>query len=846
MNKPKVLLIGWDAADWKVIQPLMEEGLMPTLQQFLQQGVHGNIATLQPVLSPMLWTSIATGKRAWQHGIHGFTELNAEGTDLQPINVTSRKVKAIWNILNQQGYKSNVVGWWPSHPAEPINGAMVSNFYQKDSAPLPDRWELAASAIHPPELYNILKSLRVHPAELTGAMVLPFIPKASELDIQKDKVLQNTMKVLSHAASIHNAATYLMENTEWDFMAVYHDAIDHWSHLAMKFHPPKQAFIPEEKFALYKDIVRSGYRFHDMMLERYLALVDENTTVILLSDHGFHSDHLRPHMLPKEPAAPAHEHRQFGILAMRGPQFKQGETIYGSRLLDITPTLLQLFNLPIGQDMEGQVLVQAFRHPIEVKTVASWEEIPGISGQHLQGLESSGEEAREGLKQLEELGYIEPLGPNKAANIERSLRENRYNLAISYLDGNQYQEGAKLLEELWREDPNAMRYLDRLVRVHLKLNQVRKAQDFVNEALARIEKSPRLLFLEGLVHAAAGRDLQALKTFDQLLELAPEDVNLLNQVARVHRMRDSNEEAETWFRKALALDAHNTIAMTGIGLCLLKSEQYEAALDMLLQSVEQLYTQPMAHLYIGEALRGLELWAESAQAFELTKRMMPNNGKVLHYLLELYADRLGDTEKAKAIEIELENLQKEPVIVVSGLPRSGTSLMMQLLERAGIELLVDDVRQADDSNPKGYYELDAVKRLRADKNWLESAQGKAVKVVAPLLPSLPVGQRYKVIFMKRSLTEVLVSQQVMMGKKREDALKNFPLRMANQLQQQYDRALQWMQRQPHVDFIEIGYEQLLAHDSTVEDLLSALLETPVNESIWKAVDQQLHRNKLTS
>ncbi len=844
-KRPKVLLIGWDAADWKIIEPLMAQGQMPTLKKFLSEGVHGNLATLQPVLSPMLWTSIATGKRAWQHGIHGFVELNAEGSELQPVNVTSRKVKAVWNILNQKGYRSNVVSWWPSHPAEPINGAMVSNFYQKEGNAFPPNWDLAPATVHPPELYEKLKSLRFHPSELTGSMLLPFVKKAAEIEIEKDKTMQGVMRILSHASSVHNAATYLQEHSEWDFMAVYHDAIDHWSHLCMKYHPPRQKHVDAERYERYNEVVASGYRFHDMMLERHLALADEDTTVILLSDHGFHSDHLRPSVLPKEPAAPAHEHRHFGILAMRGPQIKKGETIYGSRLLDIAPTILQLFGLPVGKDMEGSVLMQAFADPVEVKMVDSWEQIPGISGQHDQQLNENGEDARAGIQQLEELGYIEPMGPDKAKNIERSLRENRYNLAVSYLDGQRYREAARLLTELWQEDPEAIRYLDRLIRVHVTLNELKKAQEIMDMALQKHDRSARVHFLQGLIHAAAGRDRQALQTFEKLLEMAPEDVHLINQVARVHRMKERYDEGEKGYRRALALDPHNFTAMTGIGYCLLQKEDFEPALDMLLQSVELLYSQPVAHIYIGEALRGMELYAESAQAFELARRMLPGNGKILHYLLELYADRLALPEKAQEIQSALDQLQSEPVIVVSGLPRSGTSLMMQMLHQAGIPILTDEKRAADDSNPKGYFELDAVKRIKSDKSWVAQAQGKAVKVVAPLLPGLPVGQRYKIIYLKRSLTEILVSQQVMLGKSRHAALKNFPLQMANNLQAQHDRAISWMQQQPHVEYIELDYEQLVGKDKGVEEQLQALLKEVDFSGIWESVDEKLYRSRLT-
>jgi hypothetical protein len=118
--------------------------------------------------------------------------------------------------------------------------------------------------------------------------------------------------------------------------------------------------------------------------------------------------------------------------------------------------------------------------------------------------------------------------------------------------------------------------------------------------------------------------------------------------------------------------------------------------------------------------------------------------------------------------------------------------------------------------------------------------------VAPLLPGLPAKQRYKVVFMRLSLTEILVSQQVMLGKSKTEALRNFPLRLANNLQLQEDRAMQWMQQQPHVEFIELNYEQLMKRDKGVEDELSSLFEEKEFSSIWEAVDDQLYRNKLTN
>jgi predicted AlkP superfamily phosphohydrolase/phosphomutase len=125
----KLLLIGWDAADWKTIDRLVDQGDTPIMKGLIERGTRGNLTTLHPVLSPMLWTSIATGKRPFKHGIHGFAEPDPAG-GARAISNLGRSTKAVWNILNQQGLRCNVVGWWPSHPVEPIKGVMVSDMFQ--------------------------------------------------------------------------------------------------------------------------------------------------------------------------------------------------------------------------------------------------------------------------------------------------------------------------------------------------------------------------------------------------------------------------------------------------------------------------------------------------------------------------------------------------------------------------------------------------------------------------------------------------------------------------------------------------------------------------------------------
>jgi predicted AlkP superfamily phosphohydrolase/phosphomutase len=172
----KILVIGWDAAEWSIIEPLLQQGKMPALQRLMSEGVYGRLKTLDPPLSPMLWTSIATGVRADKHGVCGFVEPIPTGEGLRPVTSTSRKVKAIWNMFTQENLKSNVVAWWPSNPVEHINGVMVSNLYQVATKAAREDWKMPDGTIHPKEKEEEMMEFRVHPHEITLNMVAPFVP----------------------------------------------------------------------------------------------------------------------------------------------------------------------------------------------------------------------------------------------------------------------------------------------------------------------------------------------------------------------------------------------------------------------------------------------------------------------------------------------------------------------------------------------------------------------------------------------------------------------------------------------------------------------------------------------
>lgn len=867
----KVLLIGWDAADWKVIYPLINEGKMPTLAKFLAEGTHGKIKTLDPPLSPMLWTSMATGYRADKHGITGFVEPLADNSNLRPVTSTSRKVKAIWNILHQEGMKSNVVGWWPSNPAEPINGVMVSNLYQQAHKPIEKGWDMPDGTVHPEEMADTLKELRVHPSEITGQHMLPFIPKLKEIEVENDKRPVSIAKILAHAASIHSASTYLQRETEWDFMAVYHDAIDHFSHACMKFHPPYRKGLPKELFEKYKDVVNAGYMFHDMMLERTLQMVDDDTIVMLVSDHGFHSDHLRPKYLVKEPAAPAQEHSPYGIVCLKGPGIKKGEIIHGASVLDVTPTLLTLFGLPIGENMEGKPLVQAFEEPVEIKTIKDWEKVEGECGMHPDDLQEDPWAAQEAMEQLVELGYIEAPDENIAERINSTKQESKYYVARNLIDGNKTDKAIELLEELVEDNPREIRYGQRLAQCYLKKRKFAKCKELIEKLkelqvilekeeaemtdeerekknkqwMREIELPNYIDYVEGQLLMHLNRPKKALQCFKKVEEKVPNSFDLFVNIGKVCILRHRWEDAKDAYIKALSVDDTSAIAHHGLGLCFLRTNQPEEALEEFFLAIESNYTLANAHYHIGEALVKLDKLQEAAQAFEVAISFTPGMTKAHKWLADLYENELNDTDKAKEHLNFLENNIRGEIVIVSGLPRSGTSMMMQILDAAGFPVLTDKVREPDNNNPKGYYEFEPVKKLMVDKSWLPEAKGKSVKIIAQLLPFLPANYNYKIIFMRRDMDEVLQSQQIMLGKETDVKSKAFPMGLSSAFKKQLGKVEDWVDSQPHVDILDVNYTDVVNNPKEeLESILHFINFDGNIEEMEKVVDKSLYRNQI--
>ena len=658
----RVLLIGWDAADWKVIRPLMAEGKMPTLASLIQNGVSGNLATIQPMLSPMLWSSIATGKRADKHGICSFVEPLADLSGIRPVASTSRACKAIWNILTQAGLTSNVVSWFASHPAEPIRGAIVSDRIAALSATWSDGAKLPDGTVHPAALADQLEPLIVSPRDLDAAALTPFIPSAAEIDQDRDDRLAKLAGIVARASTVHATACNLAQSADWDFMAVYYSAIDEFGHHFMPYHPPHVEGIGERDAAIYGEAISSCYRFHDMMLEALLAYAGPETTVLLVSDHGFHHSNRRPSADAWQ--HPETWHREFGIACVHGPGIRRGVDLYGATLLDVTPTILGLFGLPIGSDMDGRPWLEICEAPLSVDYIESWEPDAGDAGMHREEFREDPIGSALVMRQLIDLGYLSPASEDGRAQCEQAIKDARINRAVAVTSSRRVASALPLWQELAEIYPEEPGFQFQVASCRLRLSQWEDCHDAIARLPRKLRESPHGRLLEAAVAVGEERLGDALAIARTVADAPLKDAGLYNQLGQLFLSTSAWSEAEATFRNALDCQAESSVAFDGLAQLSLRRGDFTAAVEHALSAVELTHFFPAAHFHLGEGLSGAGREAEAIAAYETALGMGFDPQTIHERLAALY--RLRNPAKAAQHRARSQSSHSDTLSLIAG------------------------------------------------------------------------------------------------------------------------------------------------------------------------------------
>jgi predicted AlkP superfamily phosphohydrolase/phosphomutase/tetratricopeptide (TPR) repeat protein len=883
MPKRRLLVVGWDSADWKIIKPLMQIGQMPMMQRIVAQGVHGDLRTLEPSLSPMLWTTIATGRHAAEHGVHGFTEVRDDR--IVPVSAATRQRKAVWNILSERGVKTNLVSWFATQGEQDPNVRLVSNLFAhapRKAPEKPSQWpEPPAGTYWPETLADPLNSLRLSPTEIHGEVLRMFVKDPQAIDQSKDTKLRLLAQKLAETFSVQAAATWLMEHEQWDLTMVYFRAIDEISHVFMPFHPPRMQGVPEQGFEHYCDVVNSIYRLHDLMLARLVDLAGPEAGVMVLSDHGFHSDHLRPRFVPNIPAGIVAWHRPFGILAACGDGFRKNDSpIFGAGLPDIAPTILGWFGMPRAKDMMGRVLYDALDSPCIPADCETYE-TPGLPSRLSAPWLIQDDDRKAMLDHFVELGYIDELPTDNQRALEQTSNENRWQLACALLHSGRHEEALPLLEEAYDASPLRPDIAQRLTQCLLHFGLTEQATKVIDTSVAGFKNLDAVALIRANIANQMGEPHQALEYLQEVQNRNPDYVGLREPLAMTYLALRRWDEAEKVAREILELDSGYARGWAILSRCQLHRNENEACIESALEAIDLNFSSPMAHINLGLALSRTHRYSQAANAFRNAIQLAPLHPPTYRFLSAVYT-RLGLHEQsiemmdqarrirqqakeqhelqrervAKAVqERELQRLARparpekpdiEPLdlIIVSGLPRSGTSLMMQILNAGGIDPMTDGQRQADEDNPQGYWEWEAVKRIEKEPELLTEAKGKAVKIISALLPAMPRAHRYKIIYMIRPIKQIVASQFAMLKRKGTEPRQN-----ADELamvQHKHSQAIREAFKQvEQVEFMEVDYTELVSNPNPILESIARFLgdRFTLGPAVGECIKPSLHRQR---
>ncbi len=575
-----VLLVGLDGADWDFINPMIARGELPNLARLKKQGAWARLRSNVPTLSPLLWTTVATGKTPDRHGINDFLVVDPRTGRQVPINATFRKTRALWNILSDGQIPTDFIAWWATWPAEPIDGHLISDrvAYSTFNVGAPDE---SRGLVYPQEYAATVARLKVKEETITLGKVEEFLRITPEelraararsasgaRPDESQESINVMLRVLASTETYERIALDLLgqrsrASRPSRLFAVYFQGIDEVNHRFAHCEAPRAGLCSEADFRRFRGAVGAFYRYQDRILGEILAQAP-GATVLVMSDHGFASGDGRPkEVKPFIEGKPGLWHDLGGIFLASGPSIRPGE-IPTVTLYDIAPTILYLLGLPIADDMPGKVMEAAvnsgFKERYPIQRVPSYEPLasgstsgPGVAegGAGRAPASPGGASVDPGeaemLEQLRSLGYVaggsappsgwapQPGSTQAGTAIPTVLFH--MNLATVYLGKKQYEQAEAEYQMALRLDPEAP--------------QPRLGLAVLYEAKGEPEKA--LDLLEGLeARATVGEGGPLVKMAELFIRLG-RPVDGIAFMRGLEKRRSTGDNSEVSLRVALGM-----------------------------------------------------------------------------------------------------------------------------------------------------------------------------------------------------------------------------------------------------------------------------------------------------
>ncbi len=621
----RVVVLALDGMDPETVDLLMSEGKMPSFARLRQEGAYARLVSSPPLLSPIIWTTIATGKTPAEHGIGHFVAVNEKTGEELPVTSRMRRVKALWNIASDAGRTVDVVGWWATWPAESVRGSMVSDhacyhFLFTDGA---TGASSAVGLFHPPELAEELRPMIRRPGDLGPADVAPFVhvtpaELARPFDFNDD--LSHFKWALATADSYRRIGLHLLARDRPDLLLVYVEATDSTAHLfGHLFRAQGLAGELAEQQRRFGGAVEAMYRYADAIVGEYTAALDRRTTLVVLSDHGFELG-----ALPDDPSktrdmrrVSERYHRPEGILYLWGHAVKAHARLDRPTLVDVAPTLLALAGMAPARDMPGRVLTEGLEIASPPRTVQSYE-----SGARVAAV-GAGDTAVDPaiVERLRSLGYLDTASP-----------KGDRNLAAVHFQAGRYAEAAAAYAELARQQPDDGALRASWAGALGALGRYDEALVQLGEAVRLAPLNPESYHNRGVVYEKQGHTADAVREYRTALRYAPQYEPSRQALARLTGSASSGGPASDAERRAFALAERASQAA--------RRGDYPAAMKTLDEAERAAPRYALVQQYRANVAFLMGDRAAAAAALRRALAIEPDN--------ELYRANLRELEKAPA------------------------------------------------------------------------------------------------------------------------------------------------------------------------------------------------------
>ncbi len=830
----KILLIGWGSADWKSILPLVKAGKMPNVEKLLAEGTKATAGVMDPPILSAAWNCLFTGKVPSKHGVYTFTEVKED--KILPLSSNVKKAKTLWEIISSFNLKVHQVGAMGSHPTTSINGISISDCYAYST-----KENLSEHSIFPRDAKEKFGNLLNSKDDLSQQQIDAYLTDKRLTSEAFDDHIDAIKAFIAYTSNIQNAALKIMdENEDWDQMSVFFNQLSNLTFKFMPYHLSHNEDADQELKSVFRLVLTKAYQQLDTYLGILLEKAGEDASVFLVSQGGYLPD---PKWIAKlNKAQSTWEYNTPGIWLFKGKKANKKEEFFELSVFDTVPTILVLLGLPFAKDFDGKISL-ARKHFAKVENyIESFDSV--VNTQKINYDLSVADLLEEQLRDL-----------NYSTKSKYDLKEQKeYTEARIAMSIGQQINAIPALEDLWARYPYHSWYGGRLAGCYLAVNRLDEAKELIDTVTELGDEIPEMHLLKGQILISERKFRSAAKEYEIVEKQVGMMSNLYGQIADAYLQMNQAQEGI----KRLKLEAENApnpqIYLT-MAMVYMQNRMQGQAIEPLKKAVELAPYHPIAQFHLGNTYYQIQKYEEAAEAFEKAKMFMSDpkgQQQIQQMLVKIYRDHLQKTDKIQEMQKAFEDSigSRGEITIVSGLPRSGTSMMMQMLVRGGLEAFTDGQREADENNKKGYYEHEAVKSLSRDKRFLKEVGNKVVKIISHLLHHLPHVYKYKIVFMDREIEEVMNSQHKMLGrlgKDRGDDKAN-SLKLLKPFKESREKAIKWCQDRPKfVEILVVPYHEVISNPLEQAKQINAFLGGQLDEvAMASVVDKSLYRERTES